>query len=805
MKRSILNFLFIALPFLSFAQKDIQITLKGQVVDSVLNEALTNLSIKVYQTSEKKILQTAVTDSVGNFLIKVNNNIRYELEVSFLSFETKKIPLFFFENNSDTTINIGKIFLRQASNEMKQVDITATKPLIKQEIDRIAYNVQEDPDNKFESVLEMLKKVSLIAVDGQDRIELKGRRNFRILINGRPSSLFANDPSTALQMMAANTVERIEVITTPPSKYDADGLAGLINIVMIKKTVDGYNGTLRLARNFPYGPLGSLSTTLKNGKFGMSAFGSYFHQSQPATNFGNTINTMGQIGTHFNQGGSQRYSGESIAANGELSYEIDTLNLLTLSVGHNDYDFQQEVEQLSTLTNGSNETLESYSLEHNGEPRWASLNMDINYQLGFKRNKNQLFTVSYKFSKSTNDVLDMINISQKINYYLDSYKQKDNAGLNEHTFQADYIQPGKNLTMEAGGKVISRNNFSNYYNSINESGAVRIQNNFEYNQTDYNLYNSYHYVKNQWAFKGGVRLEATQIDEQLQFEDFDNKGNYFKIIPSVSIQYTLDKGSINFGFSQRIQRPNVSELNPFQNLSDPKIISSGNPNLRPVVANNYELSYSNFKKGSIYVSLGYSYVNNNIERVTTLLSDTVLKTTFENIGRNRNLSLNVSTSNSITDKLRLTSNGQLNYISLKGSYKDQSFQNDGFRTSLRLSMNYQIADGLRSVLSMNYTSSEIRLQGKTTSYPSVSLNVSKQLFDKRLSIFASISNPFSKFINVDNYTKSLDFYQSSYSQYYYRTFVVSLNYSFGKLKESLKKAKRGIRNDDIKPVEIKLN
>lgn len=787
--------------FLLFGQTPRSISIEGNVIDSVSRIGLPNVTVEIEQIptgSREKI----TTDNNGNFSFKGSKGEKYNLSVNAMSYTSKNKQISIPETYPKDQYTVGTITLDVKTIALEEANVTGIKHLVKQEIDRISYSVKDDPDNKFESTLDMMKKVPLLSVDGLNNVEFKGSRNFKIMLNGKISSLFSSDPGTALRSIPANTIDRIEVITNPPSKYDAEGITGLINIVTKKTTVDGYNGNVAVAYNFPYGPIGSASLTYKSGKFGMDLFGYYFGQRQPATAYGNSAHYV-VSNEDLMQNGNQKYNGSAFNTNGQFNYEIDSLNLLILSVNRKINSFDQYVDLESNLVNTQSRVLQSYALTQNGEPKWNSTDIDVNYEKRFKRNKDQLLTFSYKFSKSDNIKSDALRYSFRNNFSGDDFDQYNYFGLKEHSFQTDYTQPFKNLTLEAGGKISFRNNISNFNrNFLTDGSPDDITNDFSYEHTIYNIYNSYQYTSGKWAFKGGARLDATRLPKVKENE---NGEFYWKILPSVSVQRSIKNGSFNFGYNQRIQRPNILELNPFIDTSNPLVVSSGNPYLRPVVGHNFELSYSIFGKGSAYIGLGYTHLGNNIERVVMPLADTVINNTYANIGKKDDINLNVNINQPISKKIRLNFNGMLSYVNLKGTFGEEHFQNDGLRTNLRLNSTYQINDDLRTGVTLNYTSPIFYLQGKSNAFPTISANISRQFFKKKLSVFASINNPFSKYFDIKRDNSTTQFVQNSFTQYYYRTFVVTVNYSFGKLKQSLARAKKIINSEDIKPIEINLS
>src|SRR5579863_354876 len=245
------------------------VTIQGTVIDSSANTPMGFVTVALQNAKTHQAVKSGLTKDDGSFSLRTTSAGPFELALVFVGYKSKVIPV----NGSTSDVSIGKILLQPSSNQLQEVSVTAAKPLMKQEVDRITYDVQADPDSKALSVLDMMRKVPLLSVDGNDNIQLKGSGNYKILINGKESALVAKNPSDILKSMPATNIERIEVITTPPAKYDAEGLSGIINIVTKRNADQGYNIGLNTRFNTVFGAGYNLNGTLKEGKFGMSFFG----------------------------------------------------------------------------------------------------------------------------------------------------------------------------------------------------------------------------------------------------------------------------------------------------------------------------------------------------------------------------------------------------------------------------------------------------------------------------------------------------------------------------------------------------
>jgi hypothetical protein len=782
-----------------------KIIVKGSVVDSVTARPLMYVTIALQDMKSRLSVKSALSKEDGSFEISGKNDKTYELVFTFTGYMNKTIQII----NEGSEINIGKIILSPTGKHLKEVTVTGVRPVIKRQIDGISYDVTADPENVALSVLDMMRKVPLLSVDASDNIKLKGSGNYKILINGKESALVAKNPSDVLKAMPATNIEKIEVITTPPAKYDAEGLAGIINIITKKNVGQGYNVGVNGRYKTVWGPGLNVNGTLKQGKFGLSAFAGYNVHSKQTTGFGNTQTFFADNSVLF-QNGANTFDGHHNYGNAELSYELDSLNLLTGSIEIYHGSSAQNSNQFSNLLDSNSFIEQKYHLMNTGNSSFEGLDAAINYQLGFKNDKNQLLTLSYKYSYSPNKQFNSNTFSETVNYQQPGYQQYNKAGNKEHTFQLDYAHPFKKLILETGGKAIIRDNYSDFqtsnYNDTIKAYVVNPfqSNNFNYHQDIYSLYNSYELKWDKWIAKGGLRLEHTTIKTDFVSAGSSVNQSYDNLIPSVSIQRNFKNSSLNFGYNDRISRPGIYQLNPFVDQSNPRFINTGNPNLRPELNHNLELNYSNFAKSSVNIGLAYSFSKDAMQNVTSLQInniDTVTLTTYQNLGRNSRLGLNINTNFTIIKDLTVSLNGQAAHVWLKGTYNGQLYHNDGYTGEAFFNGGYKFGSGYRFGIDAGVFSGDVNLQGKSNSYIFTSYVLSKTFMDKKATVSLVSGNPYSRFFNSRSHTATQDFYQSSFSQNPYRTFAIRFNFKFGKLNSDIRRNQRGINNDDTKPVK----
>jgi outer membrane receptor protein involved in Fe transport len=808
MKKLILITIAVCFSFTLSAQNSPKtVTIKGTTVDSLTKKPLDFVTAALQDAKTKLPVKSTLTKDDGSFELTAPAGKSYQLVLAFVGYNTKLITITDTLGNTDA----GKIILSASNKTLNEVSISAVKPLMKREVDRISYDVQADPESKALSALDMMRKVPLLSVDASDNIKLKGNGNYKILINGKESALVAKNPSDILKAMPATNVEKIEVITTPPAKYDAEGLAGIINIITKKNADQGYNIGVNGRYNSIWGPGININGTVKQGKFGMSGYAGLGRQNPQQAEFGSTQNFF-KDQMVLSQSGTNAFRGNYNYANAELSYEIDSLNLLTGSFEMYGNKYGQDANQISDVVK-ANVLNQHYTLSNSSDGKYLGGGLALNYQLGFKNQKDRLLTLSYKYNYSPNEQFTDNLFSQRLNYPVadhPDFQQYNKSGNKEHTVQVDYVHPLKKVNIEAGAKAILRNNFSDYHLDNKDASGNYITNpaqtnNFDYHQDVYSVYNSYQVKLEKWTAKAGLRLEHTVINANFASTGSAVDRSYDNLIPSVSIQRSFKTSSFNLGFTQRIQRPSIWQLNPFIDNSNPKFISTGNPDLRPELNNTFELTYSNFAKTASNIGLSYAFSNNSIQNVSGLeyrntggRIDTITTTTYRNLGSNRNLGLNFNTNFNVGKQFSFSINAQLSHVWLKGNYNGELYENDGYTGNAFANAGYKFGKGYRLGIDAGYFSGDVVLQGQSSKFIYSSYVLSKEFLDKKATISLVANNPYSKYQYYRSTTTTADYYQSSFNQNYYRTFAVRFNYKFGKLNSEIKKNKRGISNDDTK-------
>jgi ferric enterobactin receptor len=784
----------------SFAQNTAESNIiKGRLIDSLTRKPVEFVTVSLKNSSNQQI-KAIVSKMDGTFTISDVKAGKFTVSFIVVGYTGKSTAI---STDGNKPLDLGDMVISASTTQIKAVSIRANRPVIKQEADRLIYDIQADATSKFSNVLEMMRKVPLLTVDAEDNIQLSGSPAYRIFINGKPSSLLERNAKDVLKSMPASNIQKIEVITTPSSKYDAEGLAGIINIITNKTIDDGYNANISLNERFPTGgPTIAGSFTTKSGKFGLSAFGGAGLATTPLTT--NDVLRTGKTTpspTLF-QFGNRESDSKNAYLGVELSYEIDSLNLLSGQFNLNGSNGTGRAFQNSVLRDNATIT-QQYDLLTGNDNNGQGADLAVNYQKGYRRNKNQLTTVSYRYYGFVNHQNADQLFDNRINYTLPNFRQANESIMSEHTVQVDHVYPVKKVNIEAGVKAIVRYNESDFqYLSADATGNYLADplktNTFNNRQTILAGYNSYQYTIKKWSVRAGIRAEHTDIAADFLSTASQVSQKYFSIVPSVAISRRFKTTGISFGWNQRIQRPGINQLNPFVDRSNPIFETSGNPDLRPTKGNQLRFGFDWATKGSLLVNLQYNWIQGLIFPVSSYDETTnITRTRFENTGTAKALGGNVNFNYPLTQIWNLSINGGLMHGWATGVSNGKPIKNQGFMFNANIASGLKLNNGWRTGVNIYVNGGQLTVQQQSNAYISTAFNVSKDIIKDKLTFSAFTNNPYKRYRvnNVNSFGPNFD--QLSHDQQNFSSFGASLSYKFGKLKEAIKKNKRGISNDDV--------
>lgn len=794
--------LFSTAIFSAMSQNQIRtFTIKGIVVDSLSKETVPYATISVSkQDITAAPFKRLVADAGGNLTFTVNSADKLTLRIDAVGMKSSVVPV---SNFTKGTIDLGKILMSSNDKVLSEVTVSAAKPLVKVDLDKIIYDMKSDPESKTNNVLEILRKVPLVTVDGDDNIKLKGKSNFKIYMNGKPTNMFASNPSQVLKTMPASTVKNIEVITEPGAKYEAEGVDGIINIVT-EKTVAGYNGSVNAGVDM-YGALnGGIYFSTKKGKWG---FTSNIHTGQyenPRISMDyNRLNKTNM--TQLNQKNNLTNNGNFLSGNVSLSYEIDSLNLITINGSGWGGNGKLIGKTYSSLTGQDNTLLQYYEQSRNSKNIFGGYETGVDYQHSFMK-PDKLLTVSYKLSISPSGSDNRTNIDSAYSYPQNNQHIETESQSNEHTFQIDYTEPfNKKHVMEIGAKYIIRNNNShNIYEQFTNGSTTpmpipgMINDDFYYRQDVLGAYASYTFKQQKFSLKVGGRFEHTGSDISYKNQPEKNfkPASFNNVVPSVNFNYMLTQTSnLQFSYTQRLSRPSISYLNPFRDISMPTMVRIGNPNLKTEISNTFSLNYGFFNpKINLSAGVFHSFDNNSIQEYSYLNGDTTY-TTYNNIGANRNTGITTYFRWQITPKINTYFNGNSSYIYLSDGNK---YTNKGFNYGGNLGSSIILPNDISLNLFTGLYKMNLRLQGSGGHFFYYGLGINKSVLEKKLTFSMNTSMFLQKYLRFNMTTETETFLDETRVERFAPNLRFSISYRFGEMKEQIKKVTRTIENNDIK-------
>jgi outer membrane receptor protein involved in Fe transport len=700
-------------------------------------------------------------------------------------------------------MKIDPVQLSKATGMLKEVVVNSQRPMVEQSDDKIVFNVEDDPTNKTETAIDILRKTPFITVDGEDNIKVNGKSNFKVLLNGRETSMFARNIKEALRGFPGAVISKIEVITTPSAKYDGEGIGGLINIITKKKVV-GYNGTLSsFSRTSDKVNNFAVNGNAKLGRIGLSVFlNAGFSDPVLQHNTNTTIPATQNIYSQRTLDGDQYTSSNWSFGNAELSWEMDSLN--TVSVYTNIDSWSNKTVSDQTITTdfaADPSTVSYYNLDNNAKN--PGVNVGSDYIKHFKKNKDREFSLRFLGEFGKND--SKLNSFQD-NPGTDRYLINNSHAINnQYTIQADHSIPlKKNGKFDGGVKAILRRASSDFQSLIKYGATDDYKTNmantdyFTYTQDVISLYSMYSLRLKKLSFRLGARVEYTNVNGDFISSNTQVKNSYATLLPNIQFTNRVTQvTTLVFTYTKRLQRPYIWDLNPFVYNNDSLNISFGNPGLGPQTSHALS-SQLRYGKGNTFagVNIEGSYSGNKILQYSSFDPQTgITKTTSLNIGKEFQSSLNLNFSTKLNPNWSLFVNGSLRYSTVKNN-SDASQSNSGFGCNFNFNTSYKFSDKFTVSTYLGLWQEPRTIQ---TTYPfntwhNVAFNY--KVFKNKVNISLRAVNYFEKTRDFENITKDRNFYNSNINRRIRRGGVLALTWNFGKLTENVSK-KKGVSNDDI--------
>ena len=689
------------------------------------------------------------------------------------------------------------------NKELEGVEIKAQRQLIKQEIDRIGYDVQADEESKTQTVMDMLRKVPMVTVDGQDNILVKGNSSFKIYKNGHLDPSLSKNAKEVFKSMPASMVKRIEVITDPGAREDAEGVDAILNIVMVDgskmKGVTGVVSAAYTSLNHPNlyasltGQLGKLLMSVDYGYGGMSSRETE-NSTHTERNFLDTGNKMMLHSDGTNPGGIHY-------TNLNASYDIDSLNLVSSSFGGYFYKLNVQGDSKTSLYSASDQPIYSFS-NHYWMPGYSHSSWNGRFDYEHKtRRKGERFTLSYMLALTRQHTDEENTYSEMVNapFSYTGSLQTERERFTEHTFQADWLRPlGKGHQLEIGTKYIDRNN--NSHNTQEFFGDdLQMDDEFQHTTRVLAGYADYIYNREKWSARAGLRYEYSFMEGSYpdgKKESFNKHLNDW--VPQASLKYQLtDAQSLKLNYTTSINRPGISYLNPAVVIS-PTVIYQGNPQLVSSRTQRISLVYSYILPNlTLQVAPGYHHTSGGISDIQTAKDD-IRYRTYDNILSYHRFSVEQYVQWKPFEGTTLVVNNNLRYEHNENpnlGYRTFGWS-DNYYVNLSQKLPWKLLLYLSSYGKIGRSPSDVYTMRHSYFGYYASLQRSFLKAD-RLTVRIAANAPFNKYWSSEAETVNGSYHDFQQSWNRARSFTIAVTYRFGSLKASVKKTEHSIDNDDI--------
>lgn len=797
-------FLFFSISSFTWAQT---VELKGVIMDSTTNQPVEFAAVGLWLNN--KPIDGGLTDLQGQFSFKnVSKTATYKLVISYIGYKPMTVSNLKYAGNAPVW-NVGNIKLTGEAQMLQEVTVTGQAALIEDRIDKMVYNADKDLTNRGGSAEDVLRKVPMLSVDLDGNVSLRGSENVRVLIDGKPSSIFAASIADALQQIPSDQIKSVEVITSPGAKYDAEGTAGIINIITKKNRLSGVTGFVSMGVGY-LGSFGNGNLNLRDKKWGISLNGGgRFSYNVRNDGFTARESRVGDIPTYLIQLDDNRSTRNNGNYQGTFDYDINDKNNFSIGFRINQGGNSSIGSQTTELQDANRVIVNQFVRDVDQTRQNLTYNFDLTYTKKYDKPDQELSVLGQISRNNRNENFDALRNGLP-------FEMSRNSGLDQEiTLQVDYVQPWNKNRLDLGAKAILRDVTSDGTFSIyNANTQTFIPNPARANFLDYNqdvlaLYSSLTFeLPNKWGLQAGGRLERTIIG--ADFKDVSNADipDYTSFLPSVNVSKALGKShKFRLSYTQRIERPSIRFLNPFVNLTNPTDISFGNPVLSPELVDQFELNYSTFyKANSITVSLFNRSTDNSITSVRSIErigNQDITQTTFDNIGINRSTGVNISTSLQPTKNFRLGAGVNAFYVYLD----NRLISNEGWNYNYNANASYTFGGGWAAQFFGFYRTPRVELQGLQGAFNFHTVSFKKDLKNKKGSFGLGLENPFAKAIVIksnfeDATNPNFSFTQENVRNIYRRAIRVDFQYRFGKMDATgnagLFRKRKSIQNDDLK-------
>ncbi|PHN94490.1 TonB-dependent receptor [Maribacter sp. 6B07] len=769
---------FIILVSMLFSQTALAqntITITGKIIETNNGEAIEFATVLVGDPVNQKPIVGTTTLQDGSFVLETTASDFY-IEVSFIGFTTQRFDNPTITNNK---IELGTVSISEDSQQLDEVVVEGEISQTVFKLDKRVFNVGADLSSTGASALEVLNNVPSVNVNIEGAVSLRGSQGVQMLINGKPS-VIANEQGNALGTLTADMIERIEVITNPSAKYDAEGTSGIINIVLKKEEKKGLNGAVTLNTGVPNNHSLGLSLNRRTEKFNLFSQVGFGRRTFPSDE--ETENRNLEDGTYISSFGENDKNETFFNLILGTDYHINDLNVITLS-GNFAYEWEKEnADAIFSTFDASNSLTDAFRRQELTEATNPKYSYELQYKKDFEGNEEQSLLLSATgnlFAKDqTSNFTNTTTFGNE-----DDMLQKSRTDFSqaEYTFKADYTHPwSEKFTLETGAQY-QINDVENDFAISNYDGTNFIEdpnltNIFEWTQKVLGIYGTTAYEGDKWGLKVGLRFEDTDVATLLRNTNVANDNKYNNLFPSGHTSYKInDDLSLQAGYSKRIFRPRLWDLNPFFNIRNNFSISTGNADLQAEFTDSFEVT-SIYKIGKMSMNLGvfYRHTEDVVERIVEF-EDNVSISRPENVGTSNTTGIEFNAKYIPANWVSFTNDFNYSHFAREGDFEGSSFDFTGDQWSTRLTGKFKLPADIDIELIGNYRSNYRTLQQEVSENLFMDFGARKKILKGKAIVNLSVRDVFASRIS-ESITTQPTYYLRDYSK---RGRFITLGISFG--------------------------
>lgn len=788
-----------------------QVIISGKIVDSKTNQPLEYATV-ILKDVKTKQLSGGITDEKGNFSINTPKGT-YDVSFEYISFKTVTMP----NKLIDKSINFGIMKLSEDSKKLDEIVIVAEKTTVDIRLDKKIYSIGKDLSVRGGNASDVLGNVPSVQVDVEGAVSLRGNESVTILIDGRPSALVGINGADALRQIPAEAIEKIEVITSPSARYDAEGTAGIINIILRKNKLIGFNGSLQFDLGSPERYGAAFNANLRNKKWNFFTNTGWRYRATPGNSFSDTQffsasaqNARAIEARKFDRLGRSLFT--SFGTEYYISDYSSIIGNIIINKGNDDDTNSNDIDRLNDLGFINEATLRT---EQEGEDE-DRIQYTLDYINNFDGNGKKL-TINAQYSTEFEDVLNNITeFDTQTNILNDLELVIENQDEKRGLLQIDYVLPvGEDIQYELGYRGNYRDIFNSFFlaerqdfpngDLIPDAG---LNNTFNYKELVNAAYFQYGQKFGKISLLAGLRYEHTAIEIEQQTSTSVDSKSYGKLFPTVNIGLEVKDGeSFTLGYNRRIRRPRGRFLNPFPSRSSESNIFSGNVGLNPVISDAFDLGYlKRWGKVTLGTSVYYNRSADNWEFIQqdtgeiTDNGDPIIRRFPINLSTQERIGFEFTLSYRPFKMWNINSDFNLFRVTTDGDYVDpvsmvsQNFDFENTAFSIRLNQKLTLPGKVDMQINSNYRGPNRNAQSKREGIFSMNVAASKDLFKEKASISLNVSDVFNSRKRIQTTTVPGVFEQ--YSEFQWRQRQVSVNFVY-RFNQKKKKGRDGRNGDDF--------